>query len=255
MGLGSLESLVAEVAGQLMPVDSVSHRGVTEIVLRELVEYFDVDAAFLRYNDHDIHASVLVAEWPPRPSVPDPDPLGVVFFGNAAPIFALTEKMREPAVVETEWTGSGYADTVGGSGGPEVSVVAVPLISGQITTGALGFVKAGDRRWGEDEIYTLTMIAAMLAQVQARVRAERELREAAYHDDLTGLASRRALLEYLDRRLQPGQPGPVAAVFIDLDRLKPLNDFLGHTAVDTFLCRTWSRGSEVTSSSSSSTAR
>ncbi|MEE2031877.1 putative bifunctional diguanylate cyclase/phosphodiesterase [Rhodococcus chondri] len=246
MPLESLESLVARVATHLMPVDVVSHRAVVETVLRDLVEYFQVDTAFLRYNDHEIHATVLVAEWPPRTSVPDPDPLGVVHFHEADPIFALTENMKEPSVSRPAQSGAEYADRIrAGSGVPEVSVVAVPLISGHVTTGTLGFIKAGDRIWDEDEIYTLTMIAAMLTQVQARIRAEQELRDAAYHDDLTGLASRRALLEYLEKRLQPGQPGPVAAVFLDMDRLKPLNDFLGHTAVDTFLCRTAQRMTRV----------
>ncbi|OWY79994.1 bifunctional diguanylate cyclase/phosphodiesterase [Rhodococcus sp. BUPNP1] len=246
MPLESLEGLVARVATHLMPVDAVSHHSVVETVLRDLVEYFRVDTAFLRYNDHEIHATILIAEWPPRPVIPDPDPLGVVYFRDADPIFALTEHMKEPSVSRPAQSGAAYADRVrAGSGVPEVSVAAVPLISGQITTGTLGFIKIGDRVWTEDEIYTLTMIAAMLTQVQARVRAERELRNAAFHDDLTGLASRRALLDHLEKRLSPEEPGPVAAVFLDVDRLKPLNDFLGHTAVDIFLCRTAQRMSRV----------
>ncbi|MGW0022986.1 bifunctional diguanylate cyclase/phosphodiesterase [Rhodococcus sp. NPDC003383] len=242
MAVGSVENIVTRVASFLMPVDAVTHRSAIEQVLRTLVEYFGVDTSFLRYNDHDIHATVLVAEWPPRPFVPDPDPLGVVYFRDADPIFAMTEDMKEPAVSSPSKSGSGYADRVfAGSGVPAVSVAAVPLISGTVTTGTLGFIKAGERDWSEEEINTLTMIAALLAQVQARVRAEQELRDAAYHDELTGLASRRALLEHLEQRLRPGQPGPVAVLFLDLDRLKPLNDFLGHAAVDVFLYRTAQR--------------
>lgn len=69
-------------------------------------------------------------------------------------------------------------------------------------------------------------IATLFAQVQARVAAEARLRYLADHDDLTGLHNRRALLQHLDQRLAPGQPGPVAALFLDLDRLKAINDYL-----------------------------
>jgi diguanylate cyclase (GGDEF)-like protein len=71
--------------------------------------------------------------------------------------------------------------------------------------------------------------------VQARVKAEDQLRHRAEHDDLTGLCNRRALLDHLAARLAPGSPGPVATLYFDLDRLKTINDYLGHTAGDWFI--------------------
>ncbi|WP_443209062.1 putative bifunctional diguanylate cyclase/phosphodiesterase, partial [Rhodococcus rhodochrous] len=50
--------------------------------------------------------------------------------------------------------------------------------------------------------------------------------------------------EYLDKRLEDGAPGPVGVLFLDLDRLKALNDFLGHKAADSYLCRIADRLSE-----------
>ena len=60
----SLDLVVTSVATQLMEATASTATQVSEKVLAQLVEQFDVDASFLRHHDHDIRASVLVAEWP-----------------------------------------------------------------------------------------------------------------------------------------------------------------------------------------------
>lgn len=233
---GSLEFLVTSVATRLMGVNAATHVEVAQRVLGDLVEYFGVDVSFLRHNDHRIHASVLVAEWPVRPDIPDPDPLAVVYFADADPVFALAEHQKEPVVFRPEPATDQYQQTIQeGRHIPSTSMACVPLLSGDVTTGVLGFVKFGDRDWTPNELNALKAIASLFAQVQARIAAEDQLRYLAEHDDLTGLCNRRALLAHLDARLQDGQPGPVSVLFFDLDRLKAINDYLGHTAGDWFI--------------------
>ncbi|MFC3775752.1 putative bifunctional diguanylate cyclase/phosphodiesterase [Mycolicibacterium holsaticum] len=219
-----------------MGVNAASEVEVSQRVLADLVEYFGVDVSFLRRNDHEIRASVLVAEWPVRPGIPDPDPLAVVYFNDADPVFALAEHQKEPIVFRPEPATDEYQHTINeGRQVPATSMACVPLLSGDITSGVLGFVKFGDRDWTPAELNALKAIASLFAQVQARIDAEDQLRYLAEHDDLTGLFNRRALLTRLDARLQAGQPGPVAVLFFDLDRLKAINDYLGHTAGDWFI--------------------
>ncbi|PQD99739.1 hypothetical protein CYL16_16555 [Mycobacterium sp. EPG1] len=232
----SLDMLVTSVAAQLMGAGAASWVEASRGVLAELVAHFDVDVSFLRRNDHSIRASILVAEWPVRPETPDPDPLAVVYFADADPVFALAEHQKEPLVFRPEPATDEYQKTIEESRQvPQVSMACVPLLSEDDTTGVLGFIKFGDRDWTEEELNALQAIASLFAQVQARVQAEEQLRYLAEHDDLTGLCNRRALLAHLDERLAEDQPGPVAALFFDLDRLKAINDYLGHTAGDRFI--------------------
>ncbi len=88
---GSLDDLVTAAAAELMAATAANSAAISQRVLRDLVNHLGVDSGFLRHNDHTIHATVLVAEWPPRQNVPDPDPIGVVYFADAEPIFAIAE--------------------------------------------------------------------------------------------------------------------------------------------------------------------
>ena len=134
---GALDDLVTAAAAELMAATAANHVAVSERVLADLVSHFGVDFGFLRHNDHNIHATVLVAAWPPRPEIPDPDPLGVVYFADADSVFARAEtheKARRfasrpwqtPTINKISRTARVF---------PPVSLAVVPLLSGDVTTG------------------------------------------------------------------------------------------------------------------------
>ncbi|OBI05554.1 putative bifunctional diguanylate cyclase/phosphodiesterase [Mycobacterium scrofulaceum] len=234
---GMLDRVVTSVATQLMLANPRTASDVIERVLAQLVDEFDVDAGFLRHNNHRVRVSTLVAEWPPRYEHARPDPLAVVSFADANPLFALSENARRPEVVHPDPANDGFPCPVAKDGQESLpSVAMAPLVwGGAVTTGLLGFVKFGDRVWSPKELDLLEAIAALFAQLKAHLAAENRLQYLAEHDDLTDLHNRRALMAHLHERLAKSRPGPVAVMYLDVDRMKSINDYLGHSAGDWFI--------------------
>jgi diguanylate cyclase (GGDEF)-like protein len=229
-----LDELVTRIAVHLMPVTASGLGVALEWAIQELAEFFGVDTAFLRRHDHEQGVSVLMAEWPRRDNVPDPDPLGVVPF-DADPVFAASRRLLEPLIVRpTE--APAYQGRIGeASGLGQVATVTVPLVHKDVTEGVLGFVNFEGRDWTSSEVNALRAIASLLLQLQARIAAEEQLQHNAFHDELTGLANRRSILGLLEERLDPSSGTSVGVLSVDLDHMKVLNDALGHRLGDRLL--------------------
>ncbi|MDT5166420.1 MAG: hypothetical protein QOC88_3314, partial [Mycobacterium sp.] len=163
---GGLDDLVTGAAAALMAANSANHVAISERILHDLADHFSVDFVALRHTDHKIRATILIASWPPRWDVPDPDPLGVVYFAEADSVFALIESYTAPYVLRPDPSNSDYQRSIEeGTGVPQTSLAAVPMLSGELTTGTLLFVKFGDREWLPDELNALQAIATLFAQL------------------------------------------------------------------------------------------
>ena len=84
-------------------------------------------------------------------------------------------------------------------------------------------------------------IAGSLTDTTERASAQERLRSAGFPDPLTGLCNRADFVEGLGRRLdefkQRRGGGRFAALYLDLDRFKVVNDSLGHLVGDELLTR------------------
>jgi diguanylate cyclase (GGDEF)-like protein/PAS domain S-box-containing protein len=102
-----------------------------------------------------------------------------------------------------------------------------------------------DCSWRSQEDGSVIGIAI---DVTARHRSEERLAHLAYHDPLTGLPNRSTVEEQLERDLARARRtgDTVAALYIDLDRFKLVNDSLGHAAGDQVLVEVAERIRRIT---------
>ena len=106
--------------------------------------------------------------------------------------------------------------------------------------GLLVWRAAAARPWDADDQALAASVTGVVRVVLEHEAIQRELARQARTDPLTGLLNRRAFMEEAGRRIDrlDREVVPGTLIFMDLDRLKPLNDRLGHEAGDAALVLT-----------------
>ena len=81
-----------------------------------------------------------------------------------------------------------------------------------------------------------TALRGFMLDISETKTVEQKLRNSATRDSLTGLPNRVAFVERLETAYRTRFTHPYAALFLDLDRFKVINDTLGHLRGDAILC-------------------
>jgi diguanylate cyclase (GGDEF)-like protein len=111
------------------------------------------------------------------------------------------------------------------------SYIGVPVIFDGRTWGKLEtFADVGATPFTRRHVPFLEAIAGQVGAAIVRAELFSRVNALAYADPLTGLGNRRALDQLLEPAVERG--GGLAIAFCDLDRLKLINDSLGHDAGD-----------------------
>lgn len=119
-----------------------------------------------------------------------------------------------------------------------VSYICIPLIAQGVAIGMLHFRQnQANSQFSQQDQQIAIKISEFTSMALTNLRLRDELRSQAIRDPLTGLFNRRYMEETLDREIRRANRHgtSVGVIMFDIDKMKPINDKLGHDAGDLIL--------------------
>ena len=104
----------------------------------------------------------------------------------------------------------------------------------------MGFASLSrEKKWPQDQISLLRILANIYADALVKVHAEKEINHMAYYDQLTMLPNRQLFKDRADQAIQLSKRTEklIGIIFLDLDSFKAINDTMGHGGGDELLIK------------------
>ncbi|WP_166268916.1 sensor domain-containing phosphodiesterase [Marinobacter caseinilyticus] len=133
-----------------------------------------------------------------------------------------------------------------------VSMLDAPIFDCGHLGGVLCLENRTERTWTLPEISFVSAIADTISLInthEAWVKSKQKLDYLTHHDALTGLSNLQSLqdrVDYLIRKINRSGTGSFAMIWVDLDRLKAINDGLGPKVGDQVIAETGNRLAKIT---------
>lgn len=125
------------------------------------------------------------------------------------------------------------------------SMLDSPVFDGSRLSGAICLEATSQRNWTLPEISIVTVVAdtiSLINSYEAWSASQQELDFISHYDELTGLPNLRAFRKHLDYLCQTGKSSStMAVIWIDIDRIKSINDGMGEKVGNHLIQETASR--------------
>jgi diguanylate cyclase (GGDEF)-like protein len=123
---------------------------------------------------------------------------------------------------------------------PVRAFLSAPVILDGAVIGVVAVTDHVGRRWEDEEVgfvSTSALMVALAVEAAQRVEAEGRIEQLAWYDPLTGLPNRNLARERLREAITASgaRRRRLAVLLVDLDRLKDINDTLGHLVGDALI--------------------
>ncbi|MFZ7102447.1 MAG: EAL domain-containing protein [Peptococcaceae bacterium] len=230
------QKIISEISFDFVSVNQANFAAKAKHLLETIGCFFQADRTYMFLFNHEDNTMSYTHEWCKPGIGPETGTMRDIPLG-AFPWW--TEQLTNNKLVCIEdvnkLPAEAGAEKKQFEGRKIKSLVSIPIEGNGNVQGFLGIdAIVLPRKWSEDQIKLLKILANLLADGLLKIRAEKEIGFMAYYDHLTGLPNRILFADRLSQALQvaKGSGKFVAVMFIDLDSFKTVNDTMGHNSGD-----------------------
>jgi diguanylate cyclase (GGDEF)-like protein/PAS domain S-box-containing protein len=231
-----LKTSLAEVSGRLLQPTTIEE--MSGLILEHVQRLSASPTGFVGYADRQTGKLIPAALSMDAREMLRLNPEKVATAHESSKIWRWVSENKKPILTNMPTLDPRFAGTPDWHF-PVSQLLAVPALMRDHLVGLVA-VANSERPYSERELEGVQELAGFYAIAVDRKRKEEELREMSLTDQLTGLNNRRGFFTLADQQLKIANRSKkeMFLLYADLDRLKSINDTLGHDEGDRALAET-----------------